>query len=352
MLKRITVLVLLCLVVFSGASLAAANQLKVLIWSNYYDPGIFDSFEKAYNCDVVITHHDTYEEAMKHIQAKTHDLIITGELIFPTLIQDGLLEPLDKSKIPNFKNLDPLFKGLAFDKDNKYTMPYHYIYVGLIYRKGKVNPAEVTLKNYFEAPAKFKGRLTSFPNDRIMIGMAMKYMGQSLNNLDKNNLALAKQLLTNLKSNLSTKGKSLERGILDPYFEIMNGEADIAISYAAQSTRRVLKAEDKVGIVLPKEGAIIGTDDMAVLKSAKNKDMAFKFINYLYTPQVAARSINYLGNPFPVLGVKSLIKPELANNPEIYPPAEVVKNLEFFIPMNDQQIAVYAKLWKEVFGGK
>ena len=349
MLKRISFIVLMTVLLISGVTMAA-GPLKVLIWTGYYNQEVFTDFEKANGVKVAITHFDTYDQCLKLVKSGQYDLVITGELLYPTLVKEGLLEPLDKTKVPNFKNLDPLFKNLPFDPNNKYTMPYHYIYIGLIYRKGKVNPTEVTLQNYFEAPAKFKGRVTSFPDKRIMIGMAMKYMGRPLNSTDPKDLKLAKELLMNLKGNLTAGGKNVNRGILDGYQEVINGQADMAISYAAQSTRKVLNAVDKIGIVLPKEGAIIGTDDMAVIKGAANKDLAFKLINHFYDPKIAAKSMNYLGNPFPVVGIKQYLNKELANNAEVYPPADVVKKLEFFEPMTPDQLKVYDQVWAEVFG--
>lgn len=345
----VLVFVLLGLILMSNVAFAA-SELRVIVWSGYYSNDVIKGFEKAHNAKVTITQVDTYEQVFNLLKTpEKYDLLITGELAFPELIKNGSLEPLNKNLIPNMKNLDPLFKGLSFDPDNKYTLPYHYIYIGLLYNKSNVKPAEATLKNFFEAPAKFKGRITTFPNKRIMIGMALKYMGKSFNSTNKKDLDLVKVLLQNVKANTTVKGKNMERSITDNIFEIINGEADLAIGYAAESVRKALKA-DNVGMLLPAEGANVGTDDMAIVKNAKNKDLAHKFINYLYDPKNAATSVNQIGNPIPVKGVKDLLSPELKNNPAVYPPAEIVKKLEFPLPMTQDELIMYEKLWDEVFG--
>lgn len=350
MLKRTIILVLLSLVILNGIVLGASNELNLLAWIGYVAPEVVESFETNYDAKVNVTYYNTYEEMFQMIQDNSYDLLITGELAFPILIKNGQLDNLDKSLIPNMNNMDPLFKGLSFDPGNKYSLPYHYIYIGLIYHKDRVEKSEVTLQNYFEAPAKLKNRITSFPDKRIMVSMAMKYMGESLNNQESDNLDLTKMLMDILKDNLSEQGLNMSRAVVSGYTELLNDEADIAISYVAVSTRRLFKAEGAIGFVLPQEGAIIGSDNMAIPKGAVNKELAHNFINHLYDPKIAAMSVNTFGNPFPVQGVKEMIKPEYANNPEIYPPANVVKNLEFFEPMNQEQLSIYDDIWAEVFG--
>lgn len=351
MLKKLTVMVLVVITLLAFRGLALAdNELRMVIWRDYYSPEVIKDFETANNCKVIITHVDTYDQVFKLLKyPEICDLVITGELAFPELIKNGMLEPLSKNLIPNMKNLDPLFNSLCFDPNNTYSLPYHYSYIGLIYNKDRVKLMEATLQNYFEAPAKFRGKLTTFPNSRIMIGMAMKYLGRSFNSTDKASLDLVKQLLVNFKETITAKGKDINRGIFDSYVELMNGEAYMSIGYAAESASRVLKAGN-IGFLIPKEGAHIDINDMAIVKGAKNKELAHKFINYLYTPSVAAKSVTFLGAPIPVMGVKGLLKPEVANNPAIYPPAEIVRKLEFMTPMTEAQLLLYEKLWAEVFG--
>lgn len=352
MLKRFAVfaLVLLCLTMVSGVVFSAS--LNVICWAKYYNPAVFDDFEKQFNCSVKITEVMSYDEVFNLLKTKpnTFDVLVTGELAYPDLIKGGMLEPLNKTLIPNIKNLDPLFKGLSFDPTNAYTLPYHYIYIGVAYNKTKVTLAEAsTLANYFEASAKFKGKITAFPSSQIMIGMAMKYLGRSLNSTEAKDTEMVKALLKNLKVNLDADSKGLDRGIYAYLGDLNSGKADIAIGYV--SGPMALDPNNKnIGMVIPKEGGIIGTDDMSVVKGSPNKDLAFKFINYFYDPKVAAKSVAVLRNPVAVKGVKELLPAELQKDQILFPAMDVVKKLEFPAPLSAAQQAAYDKIWTDIFG--
>lgn len=351
MLKKILVAVLLLTLFVSGTAMAAGT-LNVMIWPGYHSPKLVEKFEAKYSVKVNFIELDTYDKMTDYLSKNPGkvDLIIMGELGIPGLIQSGQLQPLNKTLIPNMKNADPMFLNLPYDPGNKYTLSYHYLFIGLAYNKDKVSEKEATLKNYFEPTGKFKGRVVTFPEARTNIGFAMKYMGKSFNSTNAADMALAKTLLGNLKKGATADSGNMSRGIYDGLHAINNGKADLTLYYyenpdTIQYLLGGLKV--KIGFKIPEEGALIGTDAMCIAKSAKNVDAAHKFINFMYEPANAASSITYLGYAFPCKGAQSLINADLAKR--IYIPTSLLKKCEFPTPLTPTQVKVYEKLWDEVF---
>lgn len=352
MLKRFAVfaLVVLSLVLVSGLAFSAQPTLNVICWGKYFNPAIADDFEKQFNCTVKINEVVTYDEVFNLLKKNTMDVVITGELAYPDLIKGGMIEKLDKSLIPNIKNLDPLFKGLSFDPGNVYSLPYHYIYFGIAYNKKKVSFAQASsLATYFENSQKLKIKITAYPVPQIMRGMALKYLGKSANSKNPQDLEMAQSLLKSLNTIMIPEGKSLKRGIYDYLGDLTSGKADITIGYVSGPMALDPNLQN-IGMLIPKEGGFIATDDMAIVKGAPNRDLAYKFINYMYDPKVAAKSVAFLRNPFPVKGVKELLPVALQKDPILFPATEIVKKLEFPEALNKAQADSLEKMWMGIFG--
>lgn len=350
MFKRMLTLTVVLTILLS--SIAFAGELNIIIWPQYHSPELVEKFEQENSIDVNFIEVDTFEKMFGYLDENPGDvdLIIFSELAVPMLIKGDYLQPLNKSLLPNMENGDPFFFNLGYDPGNKYTLSYHYNFVGLAYNKDTVSESEVTLQNYFETSEKFKGRIATFPDPRFNIGFAMKYMGRSLNSLNEDDLELTKQLLSNMKQYATEDSGSLERGIYDGLAAINEGKVDLTIYYYENpaNIEAIFGLKTNIAFKLPAEGAIIGTDTMSIVKNAKNVQEAHQFINFMYDPANAAMSVNYLGNCFPVKGVLQKIEPALASRLNVS--ADILRACEFLMPLSDEESAVYYDIWAEVWG--
>ncbi len=351
MLKKISLIVVLSIIMLSGIVLAE-ETLNIVVWPGYHSPELMNDFENEFGVNIEVAEIGTYDEMLTYLDENPGkvDVLIFGELIMPELIQSGRLMPLDKSLIPNFKNADPMFLNLGYDPGNKYTLVYHYVYVGLAYNKDNLTEEEATLQNYFEPSEKLRGRIITFPNPRFNIGFAMKYMGKSFNDMNNDDLELSKMLLSNLKENATPDSGDLERGIYQPIVAINEGKADLTIwFYETQESVAAVLGDLNVnfGFKIPEEGANMGTDAMCIPTAAVNSELAHKFINFFYDPDNAAKSVSYTGYPTPVEGVAERIEASFAER--IYLPMDILRKCEFPMPLQAGEDEIFTQIWEEIF---
>lgn len=348
--SRKVVLFTLLAVLLVSSIVSAAGTLTIISWPSYRSPELIKNFEQKFAAKVNFIEVGSYDDMFKNLDKA--DMVIMGELVMPQLIAENKVQPLNKSLIPNIKNADPMFLNMSFDQGNKYTLPYHYLLIGLAYNPKKVTASEATLKNYFEPAAKLKGRIVTNPEPRYNIGFALKYIGKSFNSLKKEDLDLVKILLQNFKTTATPGSDSLNRGIYDPLSDVISGKADLTISYIeSQISMKAMGLganwDKDVRFILPKEGAFIGSDIMAITKNAKNATLAHQFINFMYDPQNAAKSVAYLGYPFPVKGVDKLLDSTIAK--QIYVPIDQLKKCESALPLSGSNVGIHERIWNEVF---
>ncbi|MCK4259775.1 MAG: spermidine/putrescine ABC transporter substrate-binding protein [Halanaerobiales bacterium] len=353
MLKKMSVLlcVFLFLVMLSNGVLAS-NELKILNWPVYFNMEVIEDFEEEYNVDVTVTEYGSSEELNGYLESDDYDIIITAEFVLTELIANGMLESLDKSKISNFNNLNPWFTNLSFDRGNKYTIPYTYLFVGLAYNADKFSSEEVSLQTVFEPGPELKGRIHFYPDSRIVTAMAMRYIGKSINSTNDEDLELAQMLLANLKQNAVSGAWNLEHSVDDATLSLANGDADVAITFASENMAKALLAayevEGNIKCKLPESGGYVGTDNMMIVKDAPNIDLAYKFIDFLLEPENAVENVITIGLPMPVNGVQELLPNELKDDDTLYPPAELLKKFETFEPISGEEYELYVELWNNV----
>ncbi len=352
MFKRVVVVfgLIMCLVVLVGGGVLA-DELKVLTWQGYISPEVIEQFESTYGTKLVITDYLSLDVMKEHLynDPGSYDLVITAGWVVPELLEDNMLEPLDKTMLKNFKNIHPWFVDLPFDKGNNYTVPYIYAFFGLAYNKNTISADAVTLKNLFETEDALKNRVTFYPDVRCMVGLALKYMGKSANSTESADLELAKMLLSNLKANCIDGAWDLSRTVVDPGIAIVQGQADMAMFYANKKfVQNFLGLPEDLEFVMPEEGGIIASDNMMIAKNAVNKEMAYKFIDFILTAEIAAKQVAFVGLPMPVIGVEELLDPALANDPTMYPPASLLKKFEFLNIGTPELMNMYKNLWNEV----
>ncbi|MCS7067330.1 MAG: spermidine/putrescine ABC transporter substrate-binding protein [Meiothermus sp.] len=317
------------------------KELRLLNWSDYMPREVLEEFEKREGIKVVEDTYDSPEAMLSKLQAggdSEFDLLITPDYTVGSLARAGSLQELDKTQIPNLKNLDPQFADPAFDPGGKYSVVYQWGTTGLAYREDLVSGPVESWAVLFD-PQKQVGRFLLLDEMREMMGAALKFKGESVNTTDAAKLAEVQALL--LEAKRRSLGFAGGTSIRD---RLISG--DIAVGPAYSGDILAAQPENpKLKYVIPVEGATLWTDNLVILKKSPNQELAYRFINFLLEPEIAAQVSNSIGYATPVAAAMDRI--EEKDNPLIYPTEEKRARLELLADLGDQADA-YNKVWSEV----
>ncbi|MGQ9692059.1 MAG: polyamine ABC transporter substrate-binding protein [Thermaceae bacterium] len=334
--------VLLSLLLLSSLAWGQST-LYFLNWADYIPDSVVRAFEKKEGVRVVIDTFESPEAMLAKLRAGAdleYSLVVAPDYYVLQMARLGLILPLDKSRLPNLKHLDPSFKDPPYDPGGRYSVPYQWGTTGLGYRedlvKGKVDSYAVLFD-----PKRQVGPFLLLDEMRETIGAALKYLGYSANTTDPQALGKAKTLL------ISTKRRSLGfAGGLEAINRILGGDAALSLAYSGDVFQA--RAEDRrLRYVIPKEGGTLWTDALVILKRGPAQGLAYRFINFLLEPEIAAEISNYTRYASPVASAKPYLDEDLVNNPAVYPPAEVRKKLEYLKDLGPA-IRLYDQVWTEV----
>ncbi|WP_027883075.1 ABC transporter substrate-binding protein [Meiothermus rufus] len=320
---------LFALVVLAGLALAQSGTLQVYTWTDYIDPALVAEFEKQTGIRVRLTYYESNEEMQAKLQAggvSQFDIVVPSDFIVPVLINLKLLQPLDKSKIPNLNNLEPRFTNPPFDPGNRYTVGYLWGTVGLMYRTDVFPTPPASWAVLFD-PRQQKGAFTLMDSPREMLGIALRYVGQSVNTTQPAEVKKALEALLTAKRSRNFKGF---QGGVSATNLLLGGQVVAAVVYN-QDALRAAAGNPRYGFTIPKEGSTLFIDNLAIPAKAPNPAAAHRFINFILEARVGARLAEYQQSATPNAAAKKLLKPEMLKNPAIWPTEAQMRVLEFIL---------------------
>jgi len=326
-----------------GSAGEAGKRVTVYMYSEYIDPELPKEFEKLTGMPAKIDVYENTEEMMAKLQqaggVSQYDVVVVSDHAIPVLARLGLLQPLHLEKIPNAKNVSAQFKKPPYDPDEKYSLPYQWGTVGLMYRKDKLPQAESSWSLLLD-PAKQPGPIVLIDSMRDMLGVALKSLGYSVNSKKVEELKEAGQAI--LRAKKSPKCLGFEGGV-GGRNKVADGSAVLAIVYSGDAIKAT--AEDgHLGYVLPREGTIVWVDAMTIPAKAPNVEGAHAFIHFILDAEVGARLSNFNRCATPNAASLPKIKQEDRENPAIYPSAEDLKKLEYIEDVGDTT-RLYDEVW-------
>jgi len=316
-------------------------QLNIYIWSTYVSPRILQGFEREFHCKVNYDLYDSNEALLTKLQAGNvdYDLVVPSDYMVEILIRQGLLAPLDKSRLGNvWANTDPRFLKLGFDPANNYSAPYAWGTTGLAYRSDLVKENIDSWSAVFDPS--FAGHILLLDDTREVFGMALKKLGYSLNSTNPDELRQARDLLLHQKP--------LVKGYNSSNFEqdLAGGDAWIAQAYNG-NLPFVMRDEPNIRYIIPKEGCTISVDSACIPRRAPHKELAQEFINYFHRPDVAALFVNDSGFNTPNRYQRREIDPWLLSNPAVFPDPAALVHCEFMRDVGPV-ISLYDQYWTEI----
>ena len=336
-LKRVAAgLLAACLLVVLGFSFIGVNKdqitLNVYNWGQYIADGsdesrdIIRAFEERYpHIKVNYSTYDTNESMYSKLSngGITVDVIIPSDYMIARLIQEDMLLELDFDNIPNYQYIDETFRDTAYDPENKYSVPYTWGSVGIIYNTKYVDEADVTGWELLWNET-YKDKILMFGNSRDAFGIAQYMLGYDVNTTDEAELRACAEILKEQKP-------VLQQYVMDEIFAIMqNEEAWIAPCYAGDAMTMMDENEDLAFYRPAHQGFNVFIDAMCIPSCAKEKDAAELFINFLCDPEIAGANMDWICYSTPISEAKNFMDPEAASSPVSYPdPADLEKGTSF-----------------------
>ena len=327
--------------------------LNVYNWGQYIADGSDDSmeviaeFEKRYpNIKVNYSTYDSNEIMYSKLAngGITVDVIIPSDYMIARLIEEDMLLPLDFDNIPNYRYIDESFRNTAYDPENRYSVPYTWGTVGILYNTKYVDEADVTgwelLWN-----EDYAGKILMFGNSRDAFGVAQYLLGYDVNTTDKTELTAAAQKLKEQKP-------VLQQYVMDEIFATMQNEEAWIAPYYAGDCLTMMDENENLAFYLPEDqGFNLFIDAMCIPSCAKEKEAAETFINFLCDPEIAGANMDWICYSTPISAAKDYMDPEAIESPVSYPSDEILANGSSYAYLPEEISRYVEGLFMEVRNG-
>ena len=331
--KRVAaVACVLALLIAGGAMVFSARQetitLNVYNWGQYIADGsdesldIIAAFEEKYpHIKVNYSTYDSNEMMYSKLSngGITVDVIIPSDYMIARMISEDMLLELNFDNIPNYQYIDENFRNTAYDPENKYSVPYTWGTVGILYNTKYVDEADVTgwelLWN-----EKYAGKILMFDNSRDAFGIAQFLLGYDINTTDKDQLRQCAELLAKQKP-------VVQQYVMDQVFNSMENEEAWIAPYYAGDCMVMMESNENLAFYLPEsQGFNLFIDAMCIPTCCQEKEAAELFINFLCDPEISGANMDWVCYSTPISAAKEYLSEDVVNNPVAYPDEEILKN--------------------------
>ena len=270
-----------------SSGMAGAKVLNIYNWGDYIDPDLLKKFENETGYKVNYETFDSNEVMFTKIQqgGTSYDIAIPSEYMIQKMMEEHLLKPLDHSKIKGLDNIDPRFLDLSFDPDNRYSIPYFWGTLGIVYNDKFFAEGEIKEWDDLWKP-ELKDSIMLIDGAREVIGLGLNSLGYSLNSKDDKQLTAAFNKLRKMTPNI----KAIVADEIKMY--MANEEASVAVTFSGEAADMMYENEH-IHYVIPSEGSNLWFDNMVIPKTSKNEEGAYAFLNFMLEPENAAQNAEY-----------------------------------------------------------
>jgi spermidine/putrescine transport system substrate-binding protein len=353
--RKLMLLALFCALIVACGRQAPANRtaavtavsgtVTVFMYSEYIDPALVERFQKETGLHLVLDTYENTETMMSKVASAgdQYDVVVVSDHAIPVMAAKGTFRVLDMAKIPNAKNITARFVRPAYDPEGKYSVPYQWGTMGLVYRKDKL-PGFTPSWSAVLDPASQPGPVVLIDSMRDLMATALFSRGFSPNTRKAEELRAAGDLLRAAR----TKRMVGFYGSPDSVSKVLAGDAWVGIAYNGDA---VSKLDENTEFAVPREGTIIWVDAMTIPARSPNPEAAYRFIDFILQPDVGAQLSNYLDYATPNAASLRLIKEEVRADPRVYP---TDAQLSKMVMLEDVQGAttLYDQVWTRVKAGE
>lgn len=325
------------------------NVLKLYLPGEYLGENVISDFEKQFGVRVIVENFDSNEMMYTKLMAgDRYDVVIPSDYMIERLMKEDYLQKLDKSLIPNMENMDDAVRGMSYDPDNDWSIPYFWGSVGLVYNHENVDPAIIESEGWeILRNTDYAGHIYIYDSERDSFMMAFKALGYSMNTDDPDEINAAYEWLLQMNNTMSPVYVTDE--VIDG---MMNGYKDIAVVYSGDATV-ILDENEDMSFYMPSQGTNIWCDAMVIPKNAENPRLAHEFINYMLTYEAAFDNTETVGYTSP----NAEVFEEMTSSEDLYAenaaylPRSGYENDEMFHD-NQTLMRELSKLWIKVKAAK
>lgn len=335
--------------IMSGCGLAEndddENVVYVYNWGDYLDPETLKMFEEETGITVVYDEYDTNENMYPRIAegAVHYDVICPSDYMIQKMIHNNMLQPLDFDKLPNAREyIGEKFyeQSQAFDPGNKYSVPYCWGTVGIMYDSERVEEPVDSWEILWDE--KYRGEILMQDSSRDALMVPLKLMGRSLNETDKDVIARARDMLIAQKP-------LVQAYVVDEVKDkLISGEAIMGVVFSGEALMISLE-NPAMEFAVPKEGTNFWIDSWVITRDAENVDNAHKFIDFMCRPDIAVINFDYLGYSTPNVAVYDLEEDEdYKDSPIAFPDPDIYENQETYAYLGNEMDRYYNRQWMRV----
>lgn len=329
----------------SASSSGSNGEVVVYNWGEYIDPDTISMFEEETGIKVIYDEFETNEIMFPKIEAgaSKYDVVCPSDYMIKKMIENDLLAEINYDNVPNAKaNIGQQYWDMSkeFDPENKYSVPYCWGTVGILYNKTMVDGPVDSWSILWDE--KYADNILMQDSVRDAFMVALKLNGYSMNSVNPEELNAAKE-------SLIVQKPLVQAYVIDQVRDKMIGnEAAIGVIYSGEAIFTQRENPD-LEYVIPKEGTNVWIDSWVITKNAPNKENAEKFIDFMCRPDIALKNFEYITYSTPNDAARELIEDEDIRNSKIaFPTLNDYSNLETFTYLGEDADALYNELWKEV----
>ena len=294
--RNLVFLVVMAALLLPVISCSNDNVLNIYNWSYYTPDSVLQKFEQEYNCRIVFDEFASNEEMYTKLKSggTGYDIVFPSQDYVSIMINQGMFEKIDKSLIPNLKNIDPeVLKRTTYDPNMDYSVPYYWGAAGILVNTDKVPDYKESWSIFSRTD--LKGRMTMLDDMREVMGDALTHLGYSVNSKNQSEITAARDLINNeWKPNLTKfDADSFGKGYANGEFWVVQGYAEVVYEEIADNQQ----LKNDTYFFIPPEGGPAYIDSMCILKGAKHKELAHKFIDFIHRPEIYAEFCDTFGFP-------------------------------------------------------
>ena len=342
--------VLLAALIVTGTAARSERVVNVCSWGEYIDESLITEFEEQTGIRVNYQTAESNEALYSLIKmgGADFDVIVPSDYMIARLIEEDMLAELDYSHIPNFDLIDDTYKNLSYDPENKYTVPYAWGTLGIIYNTTMVSGPITSWDAMFDP--QYAGQVLMINNSRDALAAALLYLGYSINTTDESQLEEAFALLKQAKDS-----GVYQAFVMDEVFQKMEGGNAAVAMYYAGDYLTMLENNEDLAFVIPEEGSNWFVDAMCVLKSSQHMSEAEEWINFIASTKANLANMDYIWYASPngeALEEYPAYYEEVNEeplDPEIYevmaPSEEVLRRCEIYENLPTETLRLYDRLW-------
>ncbi len=340
--KKVVCLIVTIVLVLSTLVGCADSGEVIYVYNagEYMDTSLNDEFTAKTGIRVIYDTFDTNESMYALLKGGTvhYDVVIPSDYMVGKMINEQMVQPLDFEKIPNYANIMDTFKNLSYDPENKYSVPYLWGVLGIIYNTKMVSEPVTGWDILWDS--KYENNILMIGNQRDAVAIALKKLGYSLNSTTEAEILGA-------GSELKRQKEILQGYFNDQMYNKLEGESAAMGAYYSGDAMVMMQSNENLAFAIPEEGSNFYVDALCIPTGAKNYDAACQYINFMLEAQSGKRNVEEVCGYTPNSATFTLLEQE-GSNMAVYPSEELMAKNELYIVLPDDVNELYNRVWTEL----